>query len=67
MDFVENRIEANTATVEGRAIFQNSDLMLTPGQFVRLQLLGSPAHQAVLIPDQAIVAAVARRSQWLQR
>lgn len=65
MDFVENRIDANTATIQGRAIFENPDLMLTPGQFVRLQLLGSPAHQAVLIPDQAIVSDQSQKFVWV--
>ncbi len=58
MDFVENRIDVNTATIQGRAIFSNPDLVLTPGQFVRLELLGNPPHQAILIPDQAIVLSI---------
>ena len=65
MDFVENRIDVNTATVQGRAIFQNPDLVLTPGQFVRLRLLGSPAHLAVLIPDQAIVSDQSQKFVWV--
>ncbi len=65
MDFVENRIDVNTATIQGRAIFENPDLVLTPGQFVRLRLLGSPAHQAVLIPDQAIVSDQSQKFVWV--
>ncbi|MEP6937154.1 MAG: efflux RND transporter periplasmic adaptor subunit [Chthoniobacterales bacterium] len=65
MDFVENRIDVNTATVQGRAIFENADLVLTPGQFVRLQLLGSPPHEAILIPDQAIVSDQSQKFVWV--
>lgn len=65
MDFVENRIDVNTATIQGRAIFDNHDLILIPGQFVRLQLLGSPPHQAILIPDQAIVSDQSQKFVWV--
>ncbi len=65
MDFVENRIDVNTATIQGRAIFPNPDLVLTPGQFVRLRLLGSPAHEAVLIPDQSIVSDQSQKFVWV--
>ncbi|HEY1582439.1 MAG TPA: efflux RND transporter periplasmic adaptor subunit [Chthoniobacterales bacterium] len=65
MDFVENRVDVNTATVQGRAIFENHDLILTPGQFVRLRLLGSPPHQAVLIPDQSIVSDQSQKFVWV--
>jgi RND family efflux transporter MFP subunit len=65
MDFVENRIDVNTATIQGRAIFENHDLLLIPGQFVRLELLGSPPHQAVLVPDQAIVSDQSQKFVWV--
>ncbi|MGH7939119.1 MAG: efflux RND transporter periplasmic adaptor subunit, partial [Bryobacteraceae bacterium] len=65
MDFVENRIDVNTATIQGRAIFPNHDLVLTPGQFVRLRLLGSPPHQAILIPDQSIVSYQSQKFVWV--
>ncbi|MGI9087040.1 MAG: efflux RND transporter periplasmic adaptor subunit [Chthoniobacterales bacterium] len=65
MDFVENRVDVNTATIQGRAIFPNPDLVLTPGQFVRLQLLGSPPHQAILLPDQAIVSDQSQKFVWV--
>lgn len=54
MDFVDNRIDANTGTMRGRAIFDNTDKFLTPGQFGRIRVLGSGKYQAVLIPDAAI-------------
>ncbi len=65
MDFVENRIDVNTATIQGRAILDNHDLALIPGEFIRLQLLGSAPHQAVLIPDQAIVSDQSQKFVWV--
>ncbi|MGI8891130.1 MAG: efflux RND transporter periplasmic adaptor subunit [Chthoniobacterales bacterium] len=65
MNFVENRIDVDTATIQGRAVFDNPGFLLTPGQFVRLQLLGSPPHQAILIPDQAIVSDQSQKFVWV--
>ena len=65
MNFVENRIDIGTATIQGRAVFDNPDLLLIPGQFVRLQLLGSAPHQAILVPDQAIVSDQSQKFVWV--
>ncbi len=56
MDFVENEIDTETATIQGRAVLPNPDGLLTPGLFARLRLPGSGEYEAVLIPDQAVVA-----------
>lgn len=54
MDFVENRLDVNTSTIQGRARVPNRDLSLTPGLFVRVRLQGSGKFNATLIPDEAI-------------
>lgn len=54
MDFVDNRIDPNTGTMRGRAIFPNDESMLTPGLFADVRLPGSGRYDAVLIPDSAI-------------
>lgn len=54
MDFVENRLDVNTSTVQGRASMPNPGLELTPGLFVRLRLIGSGKYDAVLIPAEAV-------------
>jgi RND family efflux transporter MFP subunit len=54
MDFVDNRIDPSTATMRGRAVLNNPDGLLTPGQFVRLRLIGETRPGAVLVPDAAI-------------
>ncbi len=60
MDFVDNRLDPNSGTIEGRALFDNSDGFLTPGVFGRARLIASDEYEALLIPDEAIVADQAR-------
>jgi RND family efflux transporter MFP subunit len=54
MDFVDNMLDPNTGTMTGRAIFSNSDRLLTPGLFARVRLPGSGVHESLLIPDEAV-------------
>jgi RND family efflux transporter MFP subunit len=61
MDFVDNRVDQATGTMQGRAVFPNPDYFLTPGLFARLQLLGRGPYDALLIPDAAIAADQAQR------
>ncbi|MBV7265167.1 efflux RND transporter periplasmic adaptor subunit [Erythrobacter ani] len=56
MSFVDNAIDTQTGTVEGRAIFSNPDGIFIPGMFGRLRLLGSGEYDAVLVPDTAILS-----------
>ena len=64
MDFVDNRLDAATGTMRGRALVPNPDGFLTPGQFGRVQLLGSGEFDALLIPDSAILTDQSRRFVW---
>ena len=54
MDFVDNRLDSQTGTLRARALIDNSDGLLTPGLFVRVQLKGRGPYSALLIPDEAI-------------
>jgi RND family efflux transporter MFP subunit len=54
MDFVDNVIDRSSGTIRGRAVFSNSDMVLTPGMFGRIRVPGSPVYQALLVPDAAI-------------
>lgn len=54
IDFVENRLDGNTSTIQGRAKFPNPGNTLSPGLFVRLQIIGTGKYQALLIPDEAV-------------
>jgi RND family efflux transporter MFP subunit len=65
MDFVDNRVDQATGTIRGRALVPNPDGFLTPGQFGRLQLLGSGEFDALLVPDSAILSDQSRRFVWV--
>jgi RND family efflux transporter MFP subunit len=64
MDFVDNRVDPATGTITGRALVANPDGFLTPGQFGRLQLLGSGEFEALLVPDSVILSDQSRRFVW---
>ena len=54
MDFVDNQLDVNSGTIRGRALVPNPNLILTPGMFGHLRLLGSGSYKGLLIPDEAV-------------
>lgn len=54
IDFVDNQIDDGTGTIRARAVFDNPDMVLTPGMFARLRLVGRPRYDGLLLPDAAI-------------
>ena len=54
IDFVDNRMDANTGTLRARAVFKSWNPFLSPGFFVRMRVPGGNKANAVLIPDQVI-------------
>ena len=54
LDFVDNVVNPDTATVSVRAIFPNPDELLIPGMFVRALVGTEEKTQALMIPEQAI-------------
>ena len=56
MDFVDNVIDPNSGTIVGRAVLPNDDGLLIPGLFGRLRLPGSGPYEALLVPDEAVLA-----------
>jgi RND family efflux transporter MFP subunit len=61
MDFVDNRIDEDAGTIRARARTANPDYFITPGQFGRMRLPGSPEYEAVLVPESAIVTDQANK------
>jgi multidrug efflux system membrane fusion protein len=61
MDFVDNRVDAGTGTLLGRAVFPNPDRFLVPGMFVRVRLVGTNTYRGALINDRAILTDQDRR------
>ena len=54
IDFVDNRVDANTGTLRVRGVFSNPDRILTPGLFVRIHVPISKPHFANLVPEKAL-------------
>jgi RND family efflux transporter MFP subunit len=56
IDFVSNMLDRSAGTIRVRAVFPNPDLLLTPGQFGRVRIPTSEPHEALLVPDSAILS-----------
>jgi RND family efflux transporter MFP subunit len=56
MDFVDNQLDRGTGTIVARAVIPNTDLMLAPGLFARIQLPGSGRYRAILVSDEAVAS-----------
>lgn len=56
IDFVDNRLDENTATLRMRVLVNNEDEVLRPGLFGRVRMAVAPPYDAMLIPDKAILS-----------
>lgn len=61
MDFVDNRIDRSTGTIQGRAILENDDQLILPGIFGRIQLLARENVDVMLLPDTAVGSDQSRK------
>ncbi len=61
MDFLDNRLDAGTGTLRSRAIVDNHDLSILPGQFARVRVIASGVYDALLVPDAAVANDQSRK------
>ncbi len=54
IDFVDNRIVANTGTLRVRGVFDNPKGLLSPGLFVRVRMPVGDPFQAIMVSEQAL-------------
>ncbi len=54
LDFMNNRIDPQTGTVELRAVFPNNEQLLRPGQFVTVIIEAREAEEMLTVPQVAI-------------
>jgi membrane fusion protein, multidrug efflux system len=52
---IEPQIDANTRTLKVRALADNRNNLLLPGQFVRVELILQSVDNAILVPSEAVV------------
>lgn len=53
IDYVDNRVDEETGTIQVRGVFPNPDRILLPGLFARLQAPISVQQDALVVPEQA--------------
>jgi len=56
IDFIDNQIDERSGTRELRAVFPNDEGLLVPGMFGRVRIPHGAPHEALLIPDEAVMA-----------
>ena len=54
LDFAANQLDAGTGTIRIRGVFENKDLALASGLFVRVRIQVNKPYQALMIPERAI-------------
>ncbi|WP_238699149.1 efflux RND transporter periplasmic adaptor subunit [Helicobacter sp. MIT 05-5294] len=55
LDFIDSVLEASTATIKARAIVENPEHLLVPGEFSRIRLEGIVAKDSIVIPQVALM------------
>jgi RND family efflux transporter MFP subunit len=55
IDFIDNRVDPAKGTLSMRAVFPNPDHLLLPGLFARIRLSVGEPHDALLVPQTAVV------------
>ncbi len=65
LDFLDNRVDQASGTIQARAVVPNKDLFLVPGLFGRIKIAGSTPYRGVLVPDEAIGTDQDRRIVWV--
>ena len=54
LQLIDNQVDARSGTVRVRAVFDNADGKLMPGQFARVRMGHAEAQQALVINERAI-------------
>jgi membrane fusion protein (multidrug efflux system) len=55
IDFTSSSLDTETGTLGARAVVDNPDQRLIPGQFVRASILGVTIDNAILVPKAALM------------
>ncbi len=55
VEFIDSNIDEKTSTVKARAVFDNMDNYLMPGEFERIILKGLFVKNTILVPQKAVL------------
>jgi membrane fusion protein (multidrug efflux system) len=61
ISFVDPVVDPQTGTQQYRAQFANPKLLLLPGQFVHIHILGLTRDSAILVPQRAVLQQMGRQ------
>ncbi|MFC3051043.1 efflux RND transporter periplasmic adaptor subunit [Kordiimonas pumila] len=65
LDFLDSKIDTNAGTIRARAYLENTENLLLPGYFGRLQLPAFGPHSVFMLPDRAIVSDQGRKTVYV--
>ncbi|WP_444939999.1 efflux RND transporter periplasmic adaptor subunit [Microbulbifer sp. EKSA008] len=65
LDFIDNRLNSHTGTIQFRAVVNNRDGFFRPGQFARVEMPIEEVSQAVLINSKAVLTDQDRRYVYI--
>jgi len=61
LDFIDNRLNPNTGTLQFRAVLANPDGRIRPGEFARVEMPIARLEQALLVDGKAVLTDQDRR------
>lgn len=61
LDFIDNRLNPNTGTLQFRAVLDNPDGRIRPGEFARVSMPVARLEQALLVDHKAVLTDQDRR------
>ncbi|HSV69371.1 MAG TPA: efflux RND transporter periplasmic adaptor subunit [Methylibium sp.] len=65
LQLVDNQVDAQSGTLRLRAVFDNADGLLIPGQFARIELGQAQQRMALLINERAVMTDQDKRFVWV--
>lgn len=65
LQLVDNQIDARSGTLRLRAVFDNADGQLIPGQFARIELGQAQQRFALLVNERAVMTDQDKRFVWV--
>lgn len=65
LQLVDNQVDAQSGTLRLRAVFDNADGQLIPGQFARIELGQAQQRMALLINERAVMTDQDKRYVWV--
>ena len=65
LQFIDNSVDTATGTIKIKAVFENADRSLWPGEFVNVQARLSLEHDRLLVPSRTIQTGPQGKYVWI--